>query len=478
MTVVVTGRDLSRDALVRVARDGEGVALDEGAAARMTETRSILEAALAAGTPIYGSSTAVGVLKRVAVEGDAAVAYANRVLRTHAVGQGEPAPPDVVRGTMLRLANAFAEGSPGVRPALAERLVDALNAGEAPAVRTLGSIGQADLAQMADLGLATFADLPLEAGEGLAVLGSNAFATAAAALAIADAERLVLTMEVAGALSLEGLAARPTLLDPAIGDVRPYPGLKASLERLGRLLDGSALHDPSTPRNLQDPLTFRNLPHLQGACRDVLAHVDAQLAVELNASQGNPIVVAGAGEPGRVISVANFEILPLAVALDYLRLVLASALAAGAERTVKLLETTWTGLPTGLTPSADPSDPGLAYWGIAVQSLTAEARLLAQPVAHDVVSTAHAEGIEDRATHAPLAARRLAEQVAVGERIAGLELGAAAQAAELRGNALGAGTARGLALVRDALPFLAAGDAVPDAEPLVAAVRSGRFAAL
>ena len=76
--------------------------------------------------------------------------------------------------------------------------------------------------------------------------------------------------------------------------------------------------------------------------------------------------------------------------------------------------------------------------------------------AHDVVSTAHAEGIEDRATHAPLAARRLAEQVAIGERIAALELGAAAQAAELRGHALGAGTTRGLALVRDAIPFLAA----------------------
>jgi histidine ammonia-lyase len=477
MTVVVTGRDLSRNALVRVARGDERVAIDRGATARMIETRAILEEVLAAGAPVYGSNTAVGVLKRVAFEGDEAVAYSNRVLRTHAIGQGPAAPTDVVRATMLRLANAFAEGSPGVRPALAERLVEALNDGATPSLRSLGSIGQADLAQMADLGLAVFADLPLLAGEGLAVLGSNAFATAAAALAVSDAERLLLTMEVAGALSLEGLAARLTLLDPAIGDVRPYPGLRASLERLGRLLAGSALHEPSTPRSLQDPLTFRNLPQVQGACRDVLAHADAQLAIELNASQGNPIVVA-TGAERRVISVANFEILPLAVALDYLRLVLASALAAAAERTVKLLETSWTGLPTGLTPSGDPSDPGLAYWGIAVQSLAAEARLLAQPVAHDVVSTAHAEGIEDRATHAPLAARRLAEQVALGERIAALELGAAAQAAELRGHRLGAGTGLAHALAREAVPFLAAGDAVPDAEPLVAAVRTGGFAAL
>jgi histidine ammonia-lyase len=479
MTVVVTGRDLTREQLVRVARDLEPVALDPAAADRMAATRSILESALATGAAVYGASTAVGVLKRVAVEPDEASAYANRVIRTHAVGQGPPASAEVVRGTMLRLANAFAEGSPGVRPVLAERLVDALNAGATARVRSLGSIGQADLAQMADLGLAVFANVPLEAGEGLAVLGSNAFATAAAGLAVADAERLVLTIEVAGALSLEGLAARPSLLDPAIGDVRPYPGLRLVLERLGLLLDGSALYEPSTPRNLQDPLTFRNLPHLQGACRDVLAHVDAQLSIELNASQGNPIVVAGRGAgEDRVISVANFEILPLAVALDYLRLALASALAASAERIVKLLETTWSGLPTGLTPSGDPSDPGLAYWGIAVQSLAAEARLLAAPVAHEVVSTAHAEGIEDRATNAPLAARRLSEQVAVGERIAALELATAAQAAELRGNSPGSGTARAIALVRAAVPFLAAGDSVPDAEPLLETVRGGAFAGL
>ena len=80
---------------------------------------------------------------------------------------------------------------------------------------------------------------------------------------------------------------------------------------------------------------------------DVLDHVEAQLAIELNASQGNPIVVL---VEERVVSVANFEILPLAAALDYLRIVLATALASSAERTVKLLGAPWSGLPTGLTP--------------------------------------------------------------------------------------------------------------------------------
>ena len=47
--------------------------------------------------------------------------------------------------------NAFARGLSGARPELAERIVAALNDDDLPAVRSLGSVGQADLAQTADL---------------------------------------------------------------------------------------------------------------------------------------------------------------------------------------------------------------------------------------------------------------------------------------------------------------------------------------
>lgn len=470
MTVSLTGRDLDRASLLRVARRGERVELASEAVEHMRTSRAAVDAALDAGSAVYGLSTAVGVLKRVSVDRDAAGEYSRRMIRQHAVAQGPPASTELVRATILRLANAFAEGSTGVRPVLAERLVAALNDGEAPVVRTLGSIGQADLAPMADLALALFDDVPLEAGEGLALVSSNAFSTAAAALAIDDAARLLDTLEVAGALSLEAVVARPTMVHEAIGVVRPYPGLQASLTRLRALLDGSALWEAASPRNLQDPLTFRNLPQIQGACRDVLDHVDRQLAIELNASQSNPIVVPA---DGSIISVANFEILPLAVALDYLRIVLASALAAAAERSVKLLEAPWSGLSTGLTPEADTTDPGLAYLGIAVQALAAEARLLAAPVSFEIVSTAHAEGIEDRATTAPLAARRVAEMVGLGERIVAIELTIGAQATDLRGLRRGHGTEAAVAVVRSVVPFLGAGDFVPDVEPLVALVRDG-----
>ena len=65
------------------------------------------------------------------------------------------------------------------------------------------------------------------------------------------------------------------------------------------------------------------------------AFVGAQLAIELNAAQSNPLVVVA---EDRVISVGNFEMQPLATALDLARLALAPVISTAAERAVKLLQ--------------------------------------------------------------------------------------------------------------------------------------------
>lgn len=473
MTVTISGHGLTLDELVRVARAEEDVALAAAAREAMARSRAVVEEVLAAGTPAYGLTTAVGVLKRVPLAGPEANAYARRMIRHHRVAQGPPAPDDVVRATLLLQLNGFASGIPGVRPFVADRLVEALNTGTVPPVRSLGSVGQADLAPLAELAGAVFDGVDLAAGEGLALITGNPFATAWAALAVADLERLLDTLDVAAALSLEGLGANLSVLHEAVESTRPHPGLASSLGTMRRLLAGSGAWDAKASRSLQDPLSFRNVAHLHGAARDALSHARAVLDVELNASQGNPIVVV---DERAVVSVANFEIAGLAAALDYQRIVLATVLGAAAERVVKLLETPWSGLPTGLAASGDPDDAGLAYLGIAVQAIAAEARLLAAPVSFELVSTAHAEGIEDRITMSPLAARRTAEMVALGRRVAAVELTVAAQAVELRGtDQLGSGTAAALRTVRDTIPFTAAGDAVPDVEPLVDTVTRGAF---
>ena len=250
--------------------------------------------------------------------------------------------------------------------------------------------------------------MPLAPKEGVALLNSGAFSTSLAALALSDATRLADALDVAGALDLEAFAANLTILHPRVAETRPYPGLVATVERLRSILAGSYLWEEGAARNLQDPLTFRCIAHMHGALRDVLAFARRAVDIELNASQDNPLPVP---DERRIVSVANFDVLPLAAALDYLRIGLAPVIAAACERSIKLLQGHLTGLPEGLAPRSGLAENSLSEFGVTAQALAAEARLLAQPVSYELVSTMHAEGIEDRMTMAPLAARRLAEMV-------------------------------------------------------------------
>ena len=343
-------------------------------------------------------------------------------------------------------------------------------------MRSLGSLGMADLPANADLAHDTLGDFELAAKEGLALLNHNAYSTAVAALALADATRLLEALDLAAALDFEALSANLTVLHPASGRERPHPGLVAALARFRGLLEGSYLWDTDSPRDLQDPLSFRCAPQVHGAAWETVDFAERRLRIELNASQENPLVVT---EEERVISVGNFDALALAAALDFVRIALAPVLTSAAERSVKLLQSPVTGLPEGLAARAGLAESGLSELGVPLQALSAEARLLAQPVSTETASTSHHEGIEDRITLAPLGGRRLAEMVALGELVVAIELVIAAQAIDLRARPrLGAGTALAYARVRELVPPTGLHEPPPqDLGSLRALVRAGAFAA-
>jgi histidine ammonia-lyase len=456
MTIRLTGNALTLDGLLRVARERAHVVLGADVDARVREGRAIVERS-PAGEPVYGLTTGVGVRKRVRVAPDELAEFNRRSILEHRVGQGAPAPEDVVRAQLLLVANGFARGTSGVRPELLEHLVARLNDGTVPAVRTLGSVGMADLPANADLAHGVLDGFELAAKEGLALLNHNAFSTAIAALAFSDAERLLRTGLLAAALDLEALGGNLSILHTA------GQGLRDALA-------GSYLEAEGTARNLQDPLSFRCIPQVQAAAEEAFAFVRGRVERELNRSQENPLVLL---DEGRIVSVGSFDALPLAQALDLARIALAPILTSAAERTVKLLQAPVTGLPEGLAAEAGLAESGLSEFGVPVQAIATEAKLLAQPVSIETASTSHHEGIEDRVTLAPLSARRLAQMVELGERVLAIELVVAAQAIDLRGRPqLGAGTGPLFAAVRTLLPYTGRGDAPPqDLEPVVELVR-------
>jgi histidine ammonia-lyase len=249
----------------------------------------------------------------------------------------------------------------------------------------------------------------------------------------------------------------------------------ATIGRLRAFLAGSSLFEPGNARNLQDPLTFRSIPQILGAARDALAYVRDTIETELNSAQGNPAVVLAERS---IVSVGNLDVVAVAAALDLARIALAPVVTSAAERTVKLLQSPVSGLPAGLAAEPDTGEDALAEFAVAAQAIAAEARMLAYPVSFEVVSSIKAEGIEDRTTMAPLSARRLAEMVDIATRVISLELLVAAQAIDLRRSCrLGEGTGRAHRLVRELVGFTGQGKVPPaDIEPLVAAVRAGRFA--
>ena len=441
---------------------GRPVRLGDEARAVMTRSREVLERAMSRGDAIYGVTRGVGALKTVAVGGGEQAAFNRGLLVSHNVGHGTLAAPEFARAAMVARAAGLALGYAGVRPRVAEALCQALDAGVTPQLHTIGSVGQADLSQMAQIGLALTAQtitpqrlraeglepLELEPREAHAILNSNAYSVGTGCLALARARRALDALETAAALSYEAVLANVDALHPQIVAARPYPGDETARAHLAALLEGGALAQRRrAPRNLQDALCFKGLAQTQGAARDALSHLDAQLSIELRSSGDSAFVLV---DEDRAISTGGHEIFPVALALDHARLALAGAATIAVERIEKLLDPRFTDLPAGLRGDSGSARDGLAIVGHGAASLAAEARLLAAPVTLEQPTSSIAEGIEDRITMAPSAAARLHEMSGLLIRLAAIELMCAAQAVDLRETVseLGGGTGAAHRLVR------------------------------
>jgi histidine ammonia-lyase len=435
------------DDVVAVARRGATVSLSAAARARMLASHDALVRATGGGARIYGATTGLGPNVGLALDADEP-GRARRILAGRAVGMGPAAPTELVRAALFARVAGLAAGGSGVAPAVADVLLGMLARGVHPVVPAIGSVGEADLAPLAHLALplvglgraeldgeilageealarAGIAPPALAPRDGLALCSSNAFSIGAAALAAADALRLLDMANATVALTLEGFEGNPDPTDPRVVAARPFPGHAWAAAAIRAQLTGSVLLAPDGPRQLQDPLPFRCAAVVHGSAREALERLRAAVELELDAASDNPVVV----EDGEVLGSAGFDSTPLAHALEGAALALAAVARTSAARTLQLQDERRTGLPAGLTPiGADRA--GLLVVGKPVGALLARVRTLALPVSLDSLPLAH--GVEDHASHAPLAASRLAELLDALARLIACELVCAAQALDLR----------------------------------------------
>jgi histidine ammonia-lyase len=461
----ITGFDLTPRQITQIARHGAAVALSPEAVERMKAARGVVDGIVERAVPVYGVTTSVGAKTGVPLDLGQIAEFNRRLLLTHNVGHGPVALPEAVRAMMTVLLNSMASGRLGVRPVLAEMLVDAINADRKVRVHIWGSMGQSDMSPISDLALDIYAGMELLAGEALALLNSSALSIGTAALAIEDLGHYLRWSTLVAALSMEGFAANPSIVSEAALLSRPFAGLRAHGEKIRHYLEGSYLFEKGGPRHLQDPLSFRSIPLIHGAAADSFAFAYKQIETELKASQNNPIVSL---EDNALVSVANFDNVSLSMALDVARLAFSPVVTSSTERLAKLADSFWSGLSVGLIEEDGVGAPGFNGFAQFHKSITSEARLLTGPVVGELASSSHSNGNLDRASMSGLAARRTADLAVLCRSIFAMELLVAAQAVELRKVApLGRTTGRLFDFVRRAVPFAAAGQRVPHIGPLL-----------
>src|SRR5215210_4603041 len=149
--VTITDRPMALDELLAVA-SGSRVELDGSACSTIAASRGVIDRVLAADEPVYGLNTGVGHMKDTRLPRDQLRSIQTLLLMTHAGGTGPPLAAVAVRAAMAARLNGIARGGSGASPAVAEILMAMLNAGVHPVVPSRGSVGAADLGQLATIG--------------------------------------------------------------------------------------------------------------------------------------------------------------------------------------------------------------------------------------------------------------------------------------------------------------------------------------
>jgi histidine ammonia-lyase len=477
----INGNDLTLEAVREVANAHErrAVLLAPDAREAVDRARAVVDALVAGNHLAYAITTGVGKLSDVRIAGDQIRELQINLVRSHAVGVGEPLPIAETRAMMLLRANSLAKGYSGVRAVVIDTLCEMLNRGVTPFVPSQGSVGASgDLAPLAHLALALIGEgecidekgaripsgdalkraqikpLVLAAKEAVSLINGTQAMLAVGTLALLAAETLVDSADVIGGMACDALQGTDTAFDERIHKVRPHSGQIHTASNLRRMLEGSQIRESHRDcGRVQDAYSLRCIPQVHGAVRDTLAHCRAVFETEANSAVDNPLVFIGdvragmervgkdrvgtgaspvraerssAASEGEIISGGNFHGEPVAFALDFLAIAL-SALAGISERRIERLvnPALSEGLPPFLAPGAGLNS-GFMMPQVTAAALASENKVLAHPASVDSITTSGNK--EDFVSMGMTAANKLKRIVDNTRNVLAIEAMAAAQA--------------------------------------------------
>jgi histidine ammonia-lyase len=448
----ISGNDLTLEAVREVAVERRPVLLAPDARESVNRARAVVDEIVSGNKVAYAITTGVGKLSEVRIAGDQIRELQVNLVRSHAVGVGDPLAVPETRAMMLLRANSLAKGHSGVRAIIIDTLCEMLNRGVVPFVPSQGSVGASgDLAPLAHLALALTGEgecldekgqrvpsaealkraqikaVVLESKEAISLSNGTQGMLAVGTLSLLAAETLVDSADVIGGLTCDALKGTDAAFDERIHKARPHSGQMKSAANLRRMLEGSQIRESHREcGRVQDAYSLRCIPQVHGAIRDTLAHCREVFEIETNSAVDNPLVFITGNSEGDVISGGNFHGEPLAFALDFLAIAL-SALAGISERRIERLvnPALSEGLPPFLAPGAGLNS-GFMMPQVTAAALVSENKILAHPASVDSITTSGNK--EDYVSMGMTAAIKLRRIVENARNVLAIEAMAVAQA--------------------------------------------------
>ena len=398
--------------------------------------------------PIYGINTGFGSLYNVPIAAKDLSQLQKNLMMSHACGTGNRVPNEIVKLMLLLKIQSLSYGKSAVQLQTVTRLIDLYNNNIFPVVFQQGSLGASgDLAPLAHLCLPliglgevehngkqiaaaemmqqfNWQPLELQSKEGLALLNGTQFMSAYGVWCILQARKISYAADFIGAISLEAYDGRIEPFKKHLHTIRPHKGQLATAAFIYDLLQGSELI-ARKKEHVQDPYSFRCMPQVHGASKDVLAYAETTFLTEINAVTDNPTVFPDEDE---ILSGGNFHGQPLAIALDMLCIALSEWGSISERRTYQLI-TGARNLPAFLV--ANPGlNSGFMIPQYTAASIVSQSKQMCTPASADSIVSSN--GQEDHVSMGANAAVKCASVVENTFRVLGIELLNAMQALDFR----------------------------------------------
>lgn len=428
-----------------ILNSGDHILLSSEAKARVDECHKYLLGKIEKHEdPIYGINTGFGSLYNKEVSKEDLVQLQINLLRSHACGMGDEVPQEIIRIMLLLKAQSLSYGYSGANLKTVEKLLDLYNADLLPVVYEQGSLGASgDLAPLAHLALALIGEgevwhqgrkvraadhleEPVQLGpkEGLALINGTQFMQAYGVYCLMKAKNIMDWADKIAAMSLDAYDGRKEAFLEHSHRIRPHKGQLHTAENILSILAGSEIL-AQRKTHVQDPYSFRCVPQVHGASKDVVEHVKAVFETEINSVTDNPNVFP---DDDLILSAGNFHGQPLALQLDFLSIAMAEIGSISERRIYRLVEGK-RDLPPFLT--ANPGlQSGLMIAQYTAASIVSQNKQYCTPASVDTIESSN--GQEDHVSMGANAATKCLKVLENVEKVLAIELISAAKAMAFR----------------------------------------------